>query len=143
MARDEIAPAVAADDLLPILSFVVVKAFQSAPDQVKFLQAEVDFMDALMPEHMKNAEEGYCLATLSSVLSDLCADRNNTPYYATVIGFESLESINESLNRGESEADRRLQEAVDMTQLDTTLIDLGQEHILELGTSNLAQPLIN
>mmetsp|Transcript_12257 Transcript_12257/g.15918 ORF Transcript_12257/g.15918 Transcript_12257/m.15918 type:complete len:122 (+) Transcript_12257:197-562(+) len=44
---------------------------------------------------------------------------------------------------GESEADRRLQEAVDMTQLDTTLIDLGQEHILELGTSNLAQPLIN
>jgi hypothetical protein len=52
------ATALSADDLLPLLSFVVVCAYKLQAQPLRHLRAQIEFVDALLPAHMKLGQTG-------------------------------------------------------------------------------------
>jgi hypothetical protein len=52
------ATALSADDLLPLLSFVVVCAYQLPAQPLRHLRALIEYIDALLPAHLKLGQTG-------------------------------------------------------------------------------------
>mmetsp|Transcript_14345 Transcript_14345/g.22636 ORF Transcript_14345/g.22636 Transcript_14345/m.22636 type:complete len:114 (+) Transcript_14345:47-388(+) len=98
------------------------------------LPSDVEFIMHLLPHHMESSEEGYCLATLASVLADLCADHGSEE--ASSVRSQQLkqEGSIQGILSGEEEA--HLQQPLEgMCDFDLSLRSIGYDSQM-LGVTN-------
>ena len=71
---DTVVTAVSADELMPILSAVVIAAYQAEQLPLRHFRAQLEYIELLLPAAVKMGQTGYCLALFASVVADLTAD---------------------------------------------------------------------
>jgi hypothetical protein len=62
------ATALSADDLLPLLSFVVVCAYQQPAQPLRHMRAQIEYIDALLPAHLKLGQTGGWQFSMATIL---------------------------------------------------------------------------
>jgi hypothetical protein len=65
-------PSISADDLLPILSFALVRGYIQT--RLSNIRAHLDYVENFLPPHLKIGEHGYSLAMLQSAAMALNSD---------------------------------------------------------------------